>query len=122
MTVVQGFACVVFFWAWVQQYLTHKIFAQLKVQLKGSQSGDTHGIPFGGWFHYVSCPHYLAEIIMYACFAVILGPTQHKTAIFIFAWVLINQIVAGLMSHKWYLEKYSHAYPKNRKAVIPFIL
>ena len=121
VTLVQAASCLVFLWAWYHQFIHHKIFAQLKKQLTLSGSKSTHSIPYGDWFYYISCPHYFAEILMYACLSVLLG-IQHKTGIIIFLWVLINQVIAGIMSHFWYLEKYSHTYPKNRKAVIPFIL
>jgi 3-oxo-5-alpha-steroid 4-dehydrogenase 3 len=121
VSLVQSLACLVFIWAWKHQFVAHNIFAQLKKQLALSDSKNSHSVPYGDWFYYVSCPHYLAEILMYACISIILG-IKHKTGIIIFIWVLINQVIAGMMSHFWYIEKYSHTYPKNRKAVIPFIL
>ena len=122
VTIIQFVACLIFLWTWKHQYIHHKIFAQLKKQLAVCGSKEAHSIPYGDWFYYISCPHYFAEILMYACLSVILGITKHRTGLFIFIWVLINQVIAGLMSHFWYIEKYSDAYPKNRKAVIPFIL
>ena len=68
------------------QFRAHKIFANLK-----KSNGGGHSIPRGDWFEYVSCPHYLAEIIIYLCLAVILGP-RHITGIVIFIWVFINQV------------------------------
>ena len=121
VTMIQIAACIVFLWAWKHQFIHHKIFAKLKKQLILSGSKSVHSIPHGDWFHYVSCPHYLAEILMYACLSIILS-ANHKTGIVVFLWVLINQAIAGLMSHSWYLEKFTHAYPKNRNAVIPFLL
>jgi len=121
ITLIQCSATLLFFWAWRHQFIAHKIFAQLKKELRLSGSKSAHSVPYGDWFYYVSCPHYLAEILMYASLAIILG-YKHQTAIVLFLWVLINQLIAGLMSHFWYLEKYSQSYPKNRKAVIPFVL
>ena len=91
----------------------HKIFANLK-----KRSG--YSVPSGDWFEYVSCPHYLAEIIIYGCFSGILG-FKHQTGMFVFVWVLVNQVIAALMSHFWYQEKFEN-YPKGRKAIIPFVL
>lgn len=108
-------AVIIFLWAWKHQFVAHKIFAQLKKSNKKS-----HSIPYGDWFGSVSCPHYLAEIIMYLCFVVILGP-KHWTGIVIFVWVLINQVVAALMSHYWYRENF-HLYPAKRKAIFPLVL
>ncbi len=93
----------------------HRIFADLK-----RNSGRDHAIPFGDWFQFVTCPHYLAEIILYMCIAAILGP-EHQTGWLIFFWVVVNQLVAGVMQHKWYKRTFRETYPSNRKAVIPFI-
>ena len=82
------------------------IFAQLK-----RESGGGHSIPQGDWFSYVSCPHYLAEIIIYLCLAVILGP-RHLTGIVVFLWVFINQVNFNFgkltmiqIAHKWRLKR-----------------
>lgn len=50
-----------------------------KIQLKTSANNDIHkdnevnrySIPHGQWFEYVSCPHYLAEIMIYLSFAIL---------------------------------------------------
>ncbi len=108
-------ACVgLFFWAWRHQLKAHQIFADLK------KKNSSHSVPYGDWFQFVSCPHYTAEILIYLSLAVICG-WSHGTAWLIFAWVLINQIIAGLMSHWWYRDNF-HNYPSSRRAVIPFLI
>merc|ERR1712211_217089 len=107
---------ILFCVAWKHQFQFHKIFAELKLQ----SSHRNHSVPHGDWFQYVSCPHYLAEILIYFSFALILG-TKHTTAWMIFLWVFVNQIIAGLMSHWWY-KKTFRTYPSNRTAVIPFLI
>ena len=104
----------IFAYAWYHQFQTHKIFAQLKRQ------HSTHSVPHGSLFTYVSCPHYLCEILIYLSLALILG-FKHQTAWLIFTWVLINQVIAGLMSHWWYRKNF-HNYPTKRKAIIPCLL
>lgn len=104
-----------FAFAWYQQFQTHKIFASLKKYYVG-----THSVPHGGLFTYVSCPHYLCEILIYLSLALILG-LRHQTAWLIFGWVLINQVIAGLMSHWWYRKNFKN-YPTQRKAVFPYLL
>ena len=39
-----------------------------------------YSIPEGRWFRYVSCPHYLAEIIIYAGFAIVLLSTSSSSS------------------------------------------
>ena len=65
----------VFCVAWWHQFQSHKIFAQLKLK-----SPNTHSIPSGSLFTFVSCPHYLCEVIIYTCFMFILG-THHTTGV-----------------------------------------
>jgi len=115
VTIWQISAVVMFAWAWKHQLTTHQILADLK---KSCQV--THSVPHGDWFQYVSCPHYMAEIIIYLSLAIIMGQ-KHRTGWIIFAWVLTNQMVAGLMSHLWYRKTF-RTYPSNRKAVIPFLI
>jgi len=105
---------LIFIVAWYHQLEAHKIFANLKIK-----NSNTHSIPEGSLFQYVSCPHYMCEIIMYTCLMGILG-TSHKTGVIVWAWVTINQVIAGTMSHQWYLTKFED-YPRGRKAIIPFI-
>ena len=38
-----------------------------------------------------------------------------------FIWTIANLSPRALATHKWYLEKFEE-YPKNRKAIIPFII
>jgi len=106
---------VVFFLAWQHQFNAHKIFAELK-----KAGANKHGIPKGDWFSYVSCPHYLCEILMYTAFMIILG-LKHQTGIILWVWVTVNQLVAGFMSHKWYKQNFKE-YPEERSAIIPFLL
>ena len=108
-------AVILFFVAWRKQFESHKIFAELK-----TKTAHNHSIPHGGWFQYVSCPHYFAEILIYLSLAIILG-TNHQTGWLVFVWVLTNQIIAGLMSHWWYQKTFPN-YPTRRKAVIPYVL
>eukprot|EP00090_Calanus_glacialis_P009342 TRINITY_DN17721_c0_g1_i3.p1 TRINITY_DN17721_c0_g1~~TRINITY_DN17721_c0_g1_i3.p1 ORF type:complete len:307 (-),score=74.95 TRINITY_DN17721_c0_g1_i3:117-1037(-) len=105
---------LLFIIAWCYQLETHKIFAQLKIS-----NPNKHSMPEGSLFNYVSCPHYMCEIIIYTCLMLILGPA-HRTGVMVWAWVTINQVIAATMSHRWYLTKFDD-YPKNRKAIIPFI-
>jgi hypothetical protein len=60
-------------WAQVEQYHHHWLLSSLRPS-SSSSSSDTaskettinHKIPRGRLFHYISCPHYFAEITIYA--------------------------------------------------------
>ena len=55
------------------QHSAHKSLAQLrnkKIHSKSTTNKNDNNtrqyfIPMGGWFNYISCPHYFAEIIIY---------------------------------------------------------
>ena len=105
-------------------------------------------IPRGGGFELVSCPHYLAEIVIYAGLLILLGRANALVWL-IFAWVVscicplccsrldgsncvvnlymhaaalqvANLLLAAMPTHRWYLEHFS-MYPKHRRALIPYI-
>mmetsp|Transcript_66522 Transcript_66522/g.183754 ORF Transcript_66522/g.183754 Transcript_66522/m.183754 type:complete len:170 (+) Transcript_66522:509-1018(+) len=80
--------------------------------------GETgYKIPYGGLFEYVSGANFCGEIIEWTGFAIAGWSIPSITfAIFTF----LNTAPRGAAHHKWYLSKFDD-YPKNRKAVIPFI-
>ena len=105
----------IFFWAWYQQLEAHRIFARLKIA-----NPTKHSVPSGGLFSLVSCPHYTMEVVLYTVLLLILG-ISHSSMLLVWSWVVINQCIAGLMSHSWYQTKFKE-YPPTRKAIIPYLL
>ena len=80
--------------------------------------GETeYRIPYGGMFRWVSSPTYLGEITEWAGWAVL--TLSFPGLIFVF-WTFANLAPRALSHHKWYLETFPE-YPKDRKALIPFI-
>ena len=75
-------------------------------------------IPQGKLFKYVSCPNYLGEIIEWLGFFII---TPSLASLSFFLWTSFNLIPRAMNHHKWYNNSFKN-YPKNRKAIIPFIL
>jgi 3-oxo-5-alpha-steroid 4-dehydrogenase 1 len=83
---------------------------------KPGESG--YKIPLGGLFKFVSCPNMLGEMVEWLGFAIMVGSFPAWS----FAlWTAVNLIPRTLDHHKWYLQKFSN-YPRERKAVIPFLL
>lgn len=76
-------------------------------------------MPTGGFFDFVSAPHMLFEVVMYFALTVMLF--GNISWLFVFFWVLCNQIENAWLSHKWYLENFED-YPKDRRAIIPGFL
>ena len=84
----------------------------LKLQNKGYQ------IPRGGWFEYVSAPHYFGEILEWIGFALL---AWNLAAVSFCVFTAANLIPRGRAQHQWYQSKFED-YPPNRRAVIPFLL
>ena len=128
-----------------QQHAHHKILADLRKG--GERSLEQYSIPSGRWFSYVSCPHYFAEILIYAAFAVMLHPLLVNAPscdamklidlpasmvsllglrcykhLVLLLWVATNLTVSARTSHNWYLNRFGSKYPRHRKAIIPSIL
>lgn len=75
-------------------------------------------IPYGGGFRFVTCPQYLGEILSFTGFAIM---TWNLGAVFVLATTIANLVPRAIYTHKWFHKNFDN-YPKNRKAVIPFLL
>lgn len=82
--------------------------------------GETgYKIPRGGLFEYVSGANFLGEILEWSGFSLASGCTL---ATFTFAaFTLCNIGPRAVAHHKNYLEKFGDRYPKERRALIPFV-
>lgn len=74
-------------------------------------------IPRGGLYEYISCPNYLGEIIEWFGFAI---AAWSIPALSFALWTFFNIGPRAVLHHKWYLEKFPN-YPKDRRALIPFL-
>lgn len=75
-------------------------------------------IPYGGGFRFVTCPQYLGEIISFIGIAVM---TWNLGAGFVIAITMGNLIPRAVYTHKWFNKNFDN-YPKERKAIIPYVL
>jgi 3-oxo-5-alpha-steroid 4-dehydrogenase 1 len=78
---------------------------------------NEHKIPYSGMFRFVSCPSYLGEITEWAGWATM---TWSFPGLLFVAWTFANLAPRARSTHQWYQKKFPN-YPKNRKALIPFI-
>lgn len=104
----------IFFYGWVHQLRCHSILGSMRGN--PAQARD-YVIPHGDWFEYVSSPHYLAEIVIYAGFVVASGSTD-LTIWLLFGFVVANLVIAAAETHNWYLQKFEN-YPRCRFAIFP---
>lgn len=80
--------------------------------------GETgYKIASKGLFKYVSCPNLFGEVVEWLGFAIL---TWSLPGLAFFVWTFANLVPRALSHHKWYLEKFQD-YPKERKAVFPFL-
>jgi 3-oxo-5-alpha-steroid 4-dehydrogenase 1 len=88
----------------------------LKKLRKPGETG--YQIPRGGLYRWISVPNYFGEIIEWAGLA-LASCTPAALAFWLFT--IANLFPRALAHHKWYQEKFPD-YPKDRKAIIPFVL
>ena len=75
-------------------------------------------IPRGGLYERVSCPNYLGEIIEWAGWAI----ATWSTAGLAFAvYTVANLAPRAVSHHRWYRSRFPD-YPRERRALIPFVL
>lgn len=110
---------VIFLYFSWKQFETNMIFINLRKSKTGAVVTETHLLPRGGLFEFLSSPHMTCEVAMYGALYILLH--QNSSFIYCFAWVLCNQFSNALLTHRWYKETFSD-YPKERKAFIPFLV
>jgi protein-S-isoprenylcysteine O-methyltransferase Ste14 len=75
-------------------------------------------VPKGGLFKYISCPNFFGEILEWFGFALM---TFNIGSLSFFIWTCCNLIPRSLAHHTWYKNKFN-GYPKERKAILPFLI
>ena len=98
---------------WVINYQADTILINLR-----SDGFTGYRIPRGGAFHWVSGANYSGEILLWTGWAIM----SWTTAGLVFAvFTISNLLPRALSHHQWYLQQFPD-YPKERKAVIPWVL
>ncbi len=92
----------------------HSDFVLRKLRKPGEKD---YKIPFGGFYKFVSSPNYFGELILWIGFALAIWSWPG----FLFAfWTTANLLPRSKSHHQWYKETFPD-YPKERKALIPFV-
>ncbi|KAF9622227.1 hypothetical protein IFM89_030269 [Coptis chinensis] len=84
---LQWIGAAICIWGWIHQHSCHVILGSLR---EHKEQTDGYVIPHGDWFEIVSCPHYLAEIVIYAGLLVASGGSDPTI------WLLFGFVVAPL--------------------------
>ena len=82
------------------------------------KENDGYKIPQSFLYKYISCPNYFGEIIEWAGFAIMVW---NLPGLVFVLWTIFNLVPRAVSHHTWYQNKFDE-YPKDRKAIIPFIL
>lgn len=126
---IHALCCAVNLWLQYEQYMHHKILAALR-PFDHQQHSEAYRIPpRHRWFQWSLSPHYLAEILLYASWAVMLSfqparpldwswsgafsaPLMRRIDLFarqrqwfLFFWVMTNLSVSALNNRDWYSKK-----------------
>ena len=79
------------------------------------RGGSGYGVPHGGLFHWVSCPNYLGEIVMWAGWAL---ATWCLPAAAFALWTAANLVPRARSHQRWYRARFAD-YPARRRALVP---
>jgi 3-oxo-5-alpha-steroid 4-dehydrogenase 1 len=108
---IAGF--VIFICGFVINLSSDKALRDLK------KNGDgAYKIPHGGMFTFISSPNYFGEIIEWIGWSVL---TWSTAGIVFVLFTMANLIPRAISHHKWYKKSFPD-YPKERKAILPFLL
>jgi 3-oxo-5-alpha-steroid 4-dehydrogenase 3 len=100
--------------------IQHDSLVRLAVLRKGKVKEGKVDVPSGGWFEWVSCPHFFGELVIYTGLCAFEGFSNvYLNLVLLFC--LLNQTLVALETHAWYIRKFKE-YPKQRKAIIPYLL
>ena len=88
------------------------------ILIRIKKKGEGYKVPNGFLYKYISCPNYLGEIIEWLGFYIM---TLSFPAFIFVIWTMANLIPRSLSNHAWYKNNFPN-YPKERKAIIPFML
>jgi steroid 5-alpha-reductase/3-oxo-5-alpha-steroid 4-dehydrogenase 1 len=75
-------------------------------------------IPRGGLYRFISCPNYFGEILEWAGWAL---ATWSLPGLAFLVWTVANLAPRAFSHHRWYKATFPD-YPKERKALVPFVV
>lgn len=96
----------------INQQSDHILFNLRKPGEKG------YKIPYGGFYTWISCPNYFGEILEWTGWAVL---TWSLPGAVFALWTAANLVPRALTHHRDYHRRFPD-YPRERRAVLPFIL
>lgn len=104
---------ILFVFGFYANYKSDDILINLR---KPGETG--YKIPQGFLFKYISCPNHFSEMVEWFGFMLMVW---NLAGVSFFIWTVSNLLPRALHHHTWYRQKFPD-YPRERKAVFPFIL
>lgn len=99
-----------------QQHAAHRALAAIRANVQG----PVYAVPTAGWFAWCTCPHYLAEMLIYAS---LMALVCNPASTLMLAWVVGNLSVSAHRCKRWYVQKFPGVeLCRTRCAVIPLLL
>mmetsp|Transcript_9865 Transcript_9865/g.26936 ORF Transcript_9865/g.26936 Transcript_9865/m.26936 type:complete len:310 (-) Transcript_9865:46-975(-) len=112
-----------------EQYRHHELLSQLRQQ---NHNAAQYHLPMRQrFFRYVSCPHYLMEVLLYASLIFALPfDSINRRHCGLLLWVCVSLSINALHSQTWYRQTFNSKtvdgdtaeFVSQRKAIIPWIL
>jgi len=118
---------LIYFLGLISNILHDDILYNLRRNHSPSADGKPrYAIPKGGLYKWISYPNYLSEWIEWTGFAIAATAGQVNRWTYTAPWVfVVSEVVLMLLrawkGHLWYHQRFRGEYPKERKAVIPFL-
>lgn len=95
------------------------LWADRKLRLLRPKGDTSYKIPHGGLYNFIVSPNYLGEILEWLGFAILTMSWSGLAFLFL---TVSNLLPRAIKSRKWYIEHFGDEFPKERKAIFPFIL
>ena len=92
-------------------------YADRNLRLLRQLGEADYSIPQKGLFRLISCPNYLGEIIQWFGWTIALWALP---GLLFALWTVANLLPRARSHHLWYRNNFTD-YPRNRRALIPFI-
>ncbi|XP_036364075.1 polyprenol reductase isoform X2 [Octopus sinensis] len=104
--------------SWKQNHYCIMLSNLRKKQANQIKNTDYY-IPDGDLFKFISCPHFLMEILIHVSFSM-MSYFSNIPLLSLLLFVITNQLISGFLNHRWY-KNMVPSYPQERRAVIPFL-
>lgn len=111
---MQVLGAMICLYAQYEQHMHHRLLAKLRREHPSCR----YVLPTGRAFEWIGSPQYLAEIVIYIGFLLLL---QSKGAAALLLWVTSNQVLNAWWAHEWYLNQFDDYKKQKRKALIPYL-